>query len=152
MDDEADRCHFQEVFSQVSLAHSIKLLPWCISSTVPLYYMSGTIATAMQQDEDIPAASEPEGSLAPGPSSSPAHPPRTPPLQVPPLLDIPFVGTPWWDAHMLISLPSPHRKSKTTLPVVHSTIITTRGPALTPKRSKHGENTALHRGMRTCLN
>ena len=26
---------FQEVFSQVSLADSIKLLPWCISSTVP---------------------------------------------------------------------------------------------------------------------
>ena len=31
---------FQEVFSQVSLADSIKLLPWCISSTVPLCYMS----------------------------------------------------------------------------------------------------------------
>ena len=42
----------------MSLADSIKLLPWCISAAVPLYYMSGTMATTMQQDEDIPAASE----------------------------------------------------------------------------------------------
>ena len=88
---------FQEVFSKVSTADSIKLLPWCTSSTVPLCYMSGALATTMQQDEDIPAtsaASEPEGSPAPGPSSSPTHPPQTPSLPVPPLPDIPFVGTP----------------------------------------------------------
>ena len=65
---------FQEAFSQASSADSIKLLPWCISMAVPLCYMSGTMATAMQQDEDISAASEPEGSLTPGPSSSPVHP------------------------------------------------------------------------------
>ena len=49
----------------------------------------------MQQD--VPAtttASDPEGSLAPSSSSSPAHPPGTPPLPVPPLLDMPFIGTP----------------------------------------------------------
>ena len=55
---------FQEVFSQGSLVDSIKLLPWCISFTVPLHYMSRAQATATQQDEDIPTttnASEPEG-------------------------------------------------------------------------------------------
>ena len=88
---------FQEVFSQASSTNSIKLLSWCISSTVPLCYMSGVLATAMQQNEDIPAtttAAKPDGSLAPGPSSSPAHPPGTPPLPVHSLLDILFVGTP----------------------------------------------------------
>ena len=85
---------FQEVFSQVSSADSIKLLPWYISSAVALHYMSEALATTMQQDDDVPAASKPEGSLDPGPSSSPAHPSRTLPLPVPPLPDIPFVGTP----------------------------------------------------------
>ena len=80
--------------SQVSLADSIKLLPWFISAAVALCYMSGMIANAMQQDEDVPAASEPEGLRAPGPSSSQVHPPRTPPLLFLPLLDILLVGTP----------------------------------------------------------
>ena len=78
----------------MSLADSIKILPWCISTVVPLFYVSGTMATAVQQDEDVPAASKPEGSLAPGPSSTQVHQPRTPPLLVPPLLDIPLVGNP----------------------------------------------------------
>ena len=85
---------FPEVVSQVSSADYIKSLPWHISVAVPLYYMSGMMATATQQDEDVPAAFKPEGSPAPGPLSSPVHPPRTPPLPVPPLLDIPMVGTP----------------------------------------------------------
>ena len=96
MDEQTDAT-FQEVFSQVSLANSIKLLPWCLSSTIPLCYMSGVLATTAQQDGDIPAttaASESEGSPAPGPWSSPAHPPRTPPFPIPPLPDISFVGTP----------------------------------------------------------
>ena len=68
---------FQEVFSHVSLADSIKLLPCCISVAVPIHYMRRTMATAMQQDEDIPAASKPEDPPPPGPSSSPVHPPKT---------------------------------------------------------------------------
>ena len=67
------------------------------SSAVPLHYISGALATTVQQDEDVPAtitASKPEGSLAPGPSSSPTHPPGTLPLPVPPLPNISFVGTP----------------------------------------------------------
>ena len=47
---------FQEVFSQVRSADSIKLLAWCISVAVPHFYMSGTMVTAVQQDEDVPAA------------------------------------------------------------------------------------------------
>ena len=40
---------YQEVFSMVSSANSIKLLSWCISSTVPLHYMSGALATTTQR-------------------------------------------------------------------------------------------------------
>ena len=46
---------FQEVFCQVSATNLIKLLPWCISSTVPLHYISKVLATTAQQEEDIPA-------------------------------------------------------------------------------------------------
>ena len=88
---------FQEVVSQVSLTNSIKLLPWCFSSVVPLYYMSNVLATTTQQKEDIPATitvPKPEGSQAVDPSDSPASQTETPSLPVPPLPDIPFVGTP----------------------------------------------------------
>ena len=64
----------------------------------------------------------------------------------------PWYALSWWGAHLLSSLLSLHRRSKTVLPAVHLTIITTRGPTLTPKRSKLGVNTALHRVMRTCPN
>ena len=120
---------FQVVISQASLADSIKLLPWCVSAAVSLHYVNGMMAPAMPQDEDVPAASKPEGSPALGPSSSPVHPSRTPPLPVPPLQDIPLVGTP---------------------PVGHS--FAEDLAISTKKRSKLGVNTALHRVMRTCLN
>ena len=58
--------------------------------------MSRALGTTVQQDEDVKAMTtvpKPKGSLALGPSSSPAHPTRTLPLPVPPLLDISFVGT-----------------------------------------------------------
>ena len=93
---EADAT-FQEVFSQANLTNSIKLLPWCVSSTFPFHYMSEVLATTMQQNEDIPATitvPKLEGSLALGPSNSPAYQTGTLPLPVPPLPDIPFVGTP----------------------------------------------------------
>ena len=38
---------FQEVFSMNSLANSVKLLPWCISSGVPLCHMDEMLAAAM---------------------------------------------------------------------------------------------------------
>ena len=76
---------FQEVFLMGSLTDSIKL-SWCVSSAVPFQNMSVVFATTIQQDENIPitaTASEPEGPLAPGPSSSPAQPAGTPPPLVP---------------------------------------------------------------------
>ena len=88
---------FQEVFSMVSLTDSIKLLPWCVSSAVPFHYMSEVLATAMQQNKNIPTTTtipKPQGSPALGPSSSPAHPTGILPPLVPLLLDIPFVGIP----------------------------------------------------------
>ena len=110
------------------------------------------MATTAQQGEDIPATSESEGSLAPGPSSGPAHPPRTPPLPVPPLPDIPFVGTPPVGHPFAEFLVISTQKTWVTLPVVHFMIIMTRRPMLTPKRSKLGMNRAVHRVMRTCPN
>ena len=78
----------------MSLADSMKLLPWCVSMAVPLHYLRRMMATITQLDEEIPAAPEPEDLPNPGPSSSPVHPSRTLPLPVPPLPDIPLVGTP----------------------------------------------------------
>ena len=88
---------FQEVFSMVSLADLIKLLPWHVSSAVPFCYVGEALATTVQQGENVQsttAAPQPEGSLAPGPLSSPAHPTGTLPPLMPLLPDIPFVGTP----------------------------------------------------------
>ena len=95
MTEEADAT-FHEVISQVS-SDSMKLLPWCFSSAVPLHYMGNVLATTAQQEEDVPATiavPEPEGSQALDPSDSPAHQTETLPLLVPPLTDIPFVDTP----------------------------------------------------------
>ena len=106
---------FQEVFSQVSSSNSIKLLPWCVFFSVPLHYMSRVLATTMEQDEDVPAtttASESEGSLAPGPSSSQAHPTRTPQPPVTPLQDILSVGTPPMGCPFAEFLASPKQKKQ----------------------------------------
>ena len=80
-----------------SLADSIKLLPWCISSSIPCNYMGDALVTAMQQGENVPATTavpKPEESTALGPSSSPAHLTENPPPIIPLLPDFPFVGTP----------------------------------------------------------
>ena len=93
-DDWADRCHLSGGIFPGEIGRFCDVTALMHFHSSVLCYMSGTIATAVQQDEDVPAASEPEGSSAPGPSSSPVHPPRTPPLPAPPLPDIPLVGTP----------------------------------------------------------
>ena len=46
---------FQEVFLRVSLTDSIKLLPWCVSSAIPLCYISEALVTAMLQGESAPS-------------------------------------------------------------------------------------------------
>ena len=59
--------------------------------------MSDVLATAMQQEEDIPVTTtvpKPEGSQALDASDSQPHLTGAPPLPVPPLPDSPFVGTP----------------------------------------------------------
>ena len=151
--DKQEDATFQEVFSQVRLADSIKLLPWCISSTVPLCYMNGPLATTAQQDEDVPAtttASDPEDSMVAAPSNGQACPPRTLPLPVLPLPDIPFVGSPVVGHPFAKFLAIPTQESGATLLVAHLVIIMTGGPVLTPKRSRLRVNTALHGVMRTC--
>ena len=40
-------CTFQEVFLMTSMAESVKLLPWCVSSGVPLGYMDATLAATI---------------------------------------------------------------------------------------------------------
>ena len=102
MTDQTDAT-FQEVFSQFSSTEAVKLLPWCVSLAVPFHYISGTMTTAAQQDENIPTVPQPcptapkpesYGSPTPGTFGSPIPPPRASPLPVSSLPDIPLVGTP----------------------------------------------------------
>ena len=65
---------FQEVFLQASLMKAIRLLLFCITVAVPFHYISGIVANVSQQDEGIPAMSEPHPTepdphalLVPGP-------------------------------------------------------------------------------------
>ena len=87
---------FQEVFPMTSLADSIKLIPWCISSTIPFSYMGNTLATTVWQGKNAPsttAAHELEESTALRPTSSVAHLTKTLPV-ISLLSDLPFVATP----------------------------------------------------------
>ena len=80
-----------------SLATSIKLLPWCISFTVPSHYMSGALVNTTQQGKNVPAttvAVKLGESPTLGSSSSPAYLTDTLPPPAPILPDLPFVGTP----------------------------------------------------------
>ena len=145
---------FKEVFAMTSIMESIKLLPWCISSAVPSQYISEALAATVQLGENAPAttaAPKPKESTTQGPSGSPAHHSETPPI-IPLLFDLPFMGT------LLVRHPfgefltTSTQKNGTAPPVVHSTSITTRGPVLTPKKSKLGVITAPLRLMITCWN
>ena len=109
---------FQEIFLMTSLSNSVKLLPWCISSAVPLGYMDDMLVPAMQKDETAPATlgmPEPEEPPAPGLSSSPAHPTEIPPA-IPLLLDLPFEGTPSMGCSFFKSLASPSQKKRDCSP------------------------------------
>ena len=87
----------QEVLSQAGPVEAVKLLPWCISTAVPLCYISEATTTVAQQDEDISIVFKPEpepcDSLVPGPSRVLTPPPVTSPLPVSSLPDIPLEGT-----------------------------------------------------------
>ena len=92
----------QEVLSQVSSTEAIKLLPWCISATVPFHYISETTTTAAQQDEGIsivskacPTVPEPHSLPVPGPSGVLTPPPPVSSLPDIPLEGIPLLGCPF---------------------------------------------------------
>ena len=73
---------FQEVFSMTSLANSVKLLPWCISSGIPLRYMDDALVSIVQWGGDAQATmAAPKQKEPPtlGPSCSPTHLTETPP-------------------------------------------------------------------------
>ena len=66
---------FQEVFSMTSLADSVNLLPWCVSSSIPLHHTDDMLVAAEQQGKTTlatAAAPKLEEPSAPGLSSSPA--------------------------------------------------------------------------------
>ena len=93
---------FQEVFSQVDSMEAVKLLPWCVTVAMPLWCISGAVATAIQLVEGIPSISElcptepkpePCGSPPPGPSRVLTSPWGTSPPLVPSIPDIPLLGT-----------------------------------------------------------
>ena len=95
---------FWEVFSETSSIDLVRLLPWCISTTanpgaIPTHYMSGGLATTMQQRVDAPAATTAPESMvtcALASTSSPACPTETPPILILPMLDILLISTPSW--------------------------------------------------------
>ena len=45
----------QEVFSMTSLADSVKLLPWCISSDIPLHHLDDALVATKRQGKTIQA-------------------------------------------------------------------------------------------------
>ena len=47
---------FKEVFSMTSLADSVKLLPWCIVSSITICHMDDALVAAAQQGKTAPAA------------------------------------------------------------------------------------------------
>ena len=128
---------FQEVFLRTSSANSVKLLPWCISPSIPFHYMDDALVTAMWQGRNAPAtmaAPKPEEPPTQGLSSSPVHQTETPPPIIPLLPYILFMSTLPWGTHSLSPLPTLCRKSGTTLPVALSVITAVRGPTSIPQR------------------
>ena len=104
---------FQEMFSMTSLADSVKLLPWCISTGIPLCHMDDALVATEWQGKTALAtagATEPEEPSALGLSSSPAHSSKTPPHAIPVLLDLPFEGTPSMGHPFFESLAGPLQK------------------------------------------
>ena len=131
------------------------LLPWCVSSTVPLHYMSRALSTTMQQHEDVPATttvSKPEGSPAPGPSSSPTHPPGTLPLPVSSLLDISFVGTLPVGHPFAGFCAVPTQKKQDCSPCSSLSDHHNKRMHVDSQETRLGVNTTLHRVMRTYSN
>ena len=95
---------------------------------------------------------KPVGSQALDPSDSPTYQIGTPPLPVPPFLDIPFVGTSLVKCPFAGFIAGPMQKSGTTLPVGPSMMNATSRLMSICKRSRLGVNAAVHRAMKIHLN
>ena len=92
----------KEVLSQASSTEAVKLLPWCISTVVPFYYISEATTMTAQQDKGISIVSrphptvpepDPHGLLVPGPPGVLTPPLVTSPPPVSSLPDISVAGT-----------------------------------------------------------
>ena len=142
---------FQEVFCQTSSTGLVKLLPWYVSTAVPLCYeqSTGHCCTTERGCPHDYHCTRSEGSQALASSDSPTHQSGTPPLPVSPMLDIPFVGTIPVGHPLTGFIVCPPTQSGATVPAAHLVSNATSGPVLTPKRSMLEANTALQRGIRT---
>ena len=82
---------FHEVFSDISSADSVRLIPWCICTAanpdvIPVHHLSEALTTTMQPGVDTPVVAPvpgSKGSQVLAPMSSPAYHSETPP---PPIL------------------------------------------------------------------
>ena len=110
---------FQEVFSMTSLAKSVKVLPWCISTGVPLCHIDDALAASKQQGKTALATAsvtESEEPPTPGLSSSPAQSSETLPPAKPLLPDLPFEGTPSMGCPFFEYLTGPSQKKRECSP------------------------------------
>ena len=91
---------FHKVFSDISSANLVRLIPWCISTTtnhdvIPIHHLSEALTTTRQPGVDasvvtpVPGS---EGSQALAPTRSPVHHSETPPPPILPLLDVPYIS------------------------------------------------------------
>ena len=112
---------------------------------IPIHHLSEALVTTVQPGADAlavtPAAGS-EGSQALSPMSSPAHHSETPPLPILPLSDIPYIGTPQKDVHLLGLSLIPSIQSGIASPMVHPRINLGRGPMLKPLKLKPAVGTA----------
>ena len=146
---------FQEVFSMTGLAESIKLLPWCISTGIPLCHMGDALMATEQQGKTAPATADangPEEPSAPGLSSSPACSLETLPPAIPFPPDLPFEGAPSVGCPFFESLAGPSQKMMVYSPSGPFSTFMARKNRFIPQKWRLGVNTSLHGPMTTCLN
>ena len=146
----------QEVLSQASSMEAVKLLPWCISTVVPLCYISEAATMATHQDENISIASEPcptvpeaepYGSLVPGPSGVLTSPPVMSPFPVFSISNIPRDGTPLLGCSFAgLTIPPKGKQDHTPSDSPNHPHI-----KRTLQKSRLGVNIVPHRAMTICL-
>ena len=129
MEEEVDTTIYK-VFSDISSANSVRLIPWCISTAaspnvIPIHHLREALATALQLGVDAPAvtpAPVSEGPHALAPTGSPVCHSETPPPPILLLSDIPYISNPQYDVCMLGSSSIPSMQSGIVPPMVHPMI------------------------------